>query len=178
MPKTTSPQLSITKVGKAVAYVRIAFGLVWLFDAILKFDPAFYNGMVQLIKDADGGGPAWLDGWYNFWVSFLGSAPHFFTFIVIALEFMIAIALLVGLGRKLIYAIGIVFSFLLWSIAEGFGRIFVGGETDPNAGIIYMLLFFLLFIVDTGAVPAKLAVDTIIEKNLSWWHLVSRRPNN
>jgi hypothetical protein len=165
----------ITRMGRFVAYMRIAFGLVWLLDAVLKFNPSFYNGMLNLIQATDGGGPNWLNGWYNFWITFLGSAPHFFTIVVIVVECFIAFALLSGFSRKSTYLIGAVFSFLLWGIAEGFGGIFIGGETDPNAGIIYALLFMLFYFVDNGSVlPAKLAFDTYLEKRISWWHLVSR----
>lgn len=175
MAKAIVTTTSFNKLGNYIAYVRIAFGLVWLLDALLKFNPSFYNNMLGLIKASDSDGPGWLDGWYNFWFTFLGSAPHFFTMIVIVLECFIAFALLFGFSRKITYFIGIIFSFLLWSVAEGFGGIFVGGETDPNAGIIYTLLFLLFFFVDSGIIPAKLTLDTHLEKHISWWHVLSRR---
>jgi uncharacterized membrane protein YphA (DoxX/SURF4 family) len=177
MAKIIDHEQSLTKVSHYIAYLRIGFGMVWLLDAVLKFNPTFYNGMLEIIKANDGGNPAWLDAWYNFWFTFLGSAPHFFTIVVIVLECFIAFSLLFGFTRKVTYLVGIVFSFLLWSVAEGFGGVFIGGETDPNAGIIYCLLFGLLFIVDTGAVRAKLALDNLLEKHLSWWQVFSQRKN-
>ena len=175
MQETKQQYLPLSKLGTFIAYIRITFGLVWLLDAVLKFNPSFYDGMIVLIKAADGNGPSWLDGWYNFWINFLGSAPHFFAIVVIILECYIAFALLFGFSRKVAYAVGAIFSFLLWSVAEGFGNIFVGGETDPNAGIIYVLLFMLLFFIDSGFIPVTLALDTYLEKHVAWWHTFSRR---
>ena len=162
------------KLGVIIAAIRIGFGCVWLLDAILKFNPSFYSGMLNIVKAADSDGPAWLNGWYNFWFSFLGSAPHVFAVLIIILECFIAFALIFGFSRKTVYVIGIVFSFLLWGVGERFGRLNVSGTTDPNAAVIYIFPFLLLYYID-GFIPAKLALDTVIEKHLSWWHTISRR---
>lgn len=166
VPTTPVPTALINKLGKGIAIVRIAFGLVWLLDAVLKFDPSFYTGMLDIIKSADAGGPTWLNGWYDFWFTFLGSAPHFFAVVVIVIECLLALALLFGIGRKLTYLLGAVFSFLIWGIAEGFGGPYVSGSTDPGAGIIYILVFGLLYIVDTTAIPTRYSLDALLEKRL------------
>lgn len=162
------------KLGVVIAAIRIGFGCVWLLDALLKFNPSFYTGMLGIVKAADSDGPGWLDGWYNFWFSFLGSAPHVFAVLVMILECFIAAALLFGFSRKAVYAIGIVFSFLLWGVGEGFGRLNVSGTTDPNAAVIYIFPFLLLYVID-GVIPGRLALDNVIERQIGWWSSVSRR---
>jgi uncharacterized membrane protein YphA (DoxX/SURF4 family) len=177
VPPSSLTQSTITKIGKRIAYVRIGFGIIWLVDAVLKFEPSFYTGILTIIKSVDAGGPTWLNGWYNFWFSFVGLAPHVFAVLVIILECFIAFSLIFGFGRKITYLIGGIFSFLLWSVAEGFGGLYVSGSTDVGAGIMYVILFALFYVVDTS-IPSRFSLDTLLEKHISWWHRVARSSKN
>ena len=156
---------AISHLGKHIAYVRIGFGIIWLLDAILKFNPSFYRGMLDIIRGADTGGPSWLDGWYNLWFGVIGLAPHLFAILVIVFECFIAFSLIFGFSRKISYVLGAVFSFLLWSVAEGFGHFYDSGSTDPGAAIIYVVVFILLYVID-GHIPAQLSIDTFLEKHI------------
>jgi nitrite reductase (NO-forming) len=146
---------------KGLAVVRIAFGVVWLVDAVFKFEPAFYHGILGVVKAADAGEPNWLNPWFHAWYSLIGSAAGLFAVAIIVIESLIALSLLSGLARRTAYLGGAIFSFLIWSVAEGFGGPYVAGSTDIGAGIIYVLLFGLLYVVDTAKVPAYSLVPVI-----------------
>jgi len=49
--------------------VGITFGLVWLVDAILKWLPGFRSSYMDAIRGAADGQPAWLHGWFQFWIN-------------------------------------------------------------------------------------------------------------
>jgi hypothetical protein len=41
--------------------------------------------------------------------------------------------------------LAIVLNLLYWMLGQGFGGIFEGGATDPNAGIVFVLLAFAMW---------------------------------
>jgi thiosulfate dehydrogenase [quinone] large subunit len=161
-------------ISKRIAVVRIIFGIIWAIDAAFKFEPAFYRGMLTMVKVADAGEPNWLNAWFKVWYNTLGSNPHLFAIIVTVIETLIALSLLLGIARRLNYALAALFSFFIWSVAEGFGGPYVSGSTDIGAGIIYVVVFLLLYIVD-GLIPASWSLDSIISKHIHWWHRIADR---
>jgi thiosulfate dehydrogenase [quinone] large subunit len=163
-------------VSKRIAAVRILFGLVWAVDAAFKFEPAFYNGILSTIKGADSGEPGWLNHWFNFWYRVIGANPHLFAVILIIVETLTALSLLLGIARRLNYALGALMSFLIWSVAEGFGGPYVSGSTDIGAGFIYVIVFLALYAADS-LVPPSWSLDPIIEKHINWWHVIATPPN-
>jgi thiosulfate dehydrogenase [quinone] large subunit len=162
-------------VSRRIAAVRILFGLVWAVDAAFKFEPAFYNGILQSIKSADSGEPSWLNHWFNVWYRIIGSNPHLFAVIILIIETLIAISLLFGIARRINYSLGALLSFLVWSVAEGFGGPYVSGSTDIGAGFIYVIVFLLLYVADSSVSPSW-SLDPFIEKHVSWWHFVASAP--
>jgi thiosulfate dehydrogenase [quinone] large subunit len=159
-------------ISKRIAVVRILFGVIWAVDAAFKFEPAFYNGILQTVKAADAGEPSWLNHWFSPWYRIIGSNPHLFAGIIIVTETLIAISLLFGIARRLNYVLGAVLSFLIWSVAEGFGGPYVSGSTDIGAGFIYVVVFLALYAADSFIAPS-LSLDPIIEKHISWWHVIA-----
>jgi thiosulfate dehydrogenase [quinone] large subunit len=162
-------------LSKRIAAVRILFGIVWAIDAAFKFEPAFYNGILEQVKASDSGEPRWLNHWFHIWFRIIGSNPHLFAVIIIIAEVLTAISLLFGIARRLNYLLGGVLSFLIWSVAEGFGGPYVSGTTDIGAGIIYVVVFLLLYAADRF-VPPSMSLDPFLEKHLSWWHVIATAP--
>ncbi len=101
--------------------VRILFGLVWLVDASLKFQPSFAQSFSDLITGAAGGQPTWLAGWFSFWASATSVNPTLFAYIIAFSELAIAISLIFGFMRKIGYSGGFLLSLMIWSVPEGFG---------------------------------------------------------
>jgi thiosulfate dehydrogenase [quinone] large subunit len=166
------PDNVLSYLSKRIAIVRIVFGVVWVIDAAFKFEPAFYNGILQTVKGADAGEPNWLNPWFHLWYRLIGVNPHLFAIVIILAESLTALALLLGVARRLNYVLGAILSILIFAVAEGFGGPYVTGTTDIGAGFIYVIVFGLLFCVD-GAVPPSWSLDPIIQKHISWWHKIS-----
>lgn len=159
-------------IAKRIAAVRIGFGIIWAADLALKFQPAFYHGVLDIIKSADAGEPAWLNPWFHSWYRFIGAAPGFFAVLVILLETAITLSLIFGIGRRINYIGGAIFSFLIWGVAQGFGGPYVAGSKDIGAGIIYVVVFTLLYFADY-IVPPAWSLDSWLERRFPWWHHLS-----
>jgi thiosulfate dehydrogenase [quinone] large subunit len=172
--KTSEPKVDTSSLSKHIAAVRIGFGLIWAVDAVFKFEPAFYRGILALIKAKDAGEPSWLNPWFNAWYRIVGSNQHLFAIMILIIEVLISLSLVLGIARRLNYALAAVFSFLIWGVGEAFGGPYVSGTTDVNAGIIYVLVFVLLYFVD-GPIPPSWSLDTFISERISWWHKIADR---
>ncbi len=149
--------------------VRAAFGVVWAVDAWLKWQPAFLQNYLSYITGVIQGQPKWLVPWFNFWVNIITPNQALFAYLTRIIETIIALGLLFGLGRKWIYVLGAVFATLIWSIPEGFGGPYAPGATDVGGGLIYVLLFLGLIILDYSLGRSPYSVDNYIEKKVPGW---------
>jgi len=147
--------------------LRVSFGIVWMIDGALKFQPGF--SMLDNIQGAASGAPGWLAPWFNFWIQMTKINPTFFTYSIGAIELALAIGLILGFLRKIVYIVGFLYSLVVWSVPEAFGTPYGPGSTDIGAGIIYAFVFFLLMIVNAAFGPSRLSLDYLIEKRLPNW---------
>jgi len=145
--------------------LRIAFGVIWLIDATLKWLPGFRAGYMSTIMGEAQSQPGWLQPWFHFWIRFQHPDAMFLAYLVAVVETLIALALIAGFARKLTYISAIVFSLLIWATAEGFG----GPYTAGAAGLLTLSYY---------AGPARFSADYYLEKKISWWWRVAetRRP--
>lgn len=153
--------------------VRIVFGLVWLVDAILKWLPGFRSDYMGAIREAADGQPAWLRGWFTFWINLQAPRVTFFAYLVAVVETLIALALIFGFARKLTYIAAIVFSLLIWATAEGFGGPYTSGAADIGTAIIYALVFASLLVLNLQNGPARYSLDAVIERRYPWWYRIA-----
>ena|SRR5271157_2274007 len=160
-------------VDTAASGVRTAFGLVWAVDAYLKYQPAFLTGYLGIIQGAASGQPAWLAPWFNFWVNMISLSPDFFAWSTRIIETAIAISLLFGLGRKWMYLLSAIFSFIIWSVPEGLGGPYAQGATDIGTGLIYVLVFVALIVLDSAVGRSPYSVDYHIERAFPQWRQVA-----
>lgn len=144
---------------KAFALLRIAFGLLWAFDAWLKWQPGFFNGFTDQVSIMMSGQPAWIADWIRLWASI--TTPHALVWaILLALaETAIAIGLIFGIFTRATLVVGVILSLLIWTIPEGFGGPYVAGSTDPGAGIIYVFVFVALWL---GTCWSAYSLDSVI----------------
>ena len=150
--------------------LRVTFGVVWLIDAILKWLPGFRAGyMDQLMGQADGQ-PGWLGPWFRFWIRIQHPRATFFEYLVAVAETLIAFAVITGFARKISYTAAIVFSFLIWSTAEGFGGPYTSGASDIGTAIIYILVFAALLGFSYYEGTSRFSADYYLEQRYSWWH--------
>ena len=149
--------------------VRITFGIIWLIDAIFKWQPGFHDDYLGFLQDASKGQPDWLSGWFNFWINLVSPRVGFFAYTTAVLETLIALALICGFGRKLTYIAAAAFSLLIWSTAEGFGGPYTAGSTDVGAALIYAVVFLSLLVLNWQAGPSRISIDYLIEQRFPWW---------
>ena len=69
--------------------------------------------------------------------------------VLAALSAAIGVAVAVNWHPKAVPARSpIVLSLLYWVVGQGFGGILVGGATDPNAGLLFVLLAYAMYCAD------------------------------
>ena len=132
--------------------LRIAFGVAWGVAAWLKWQPAFINRFVDIVKGAMEGQPQFVQTWIGFWLGIIHVNPTLFAVLEASAETVLAICFVLGLFTDIACVIGIVLSFGIWSIGEGFGGPYSAGEsTDIGTAFPYILLSALLLCVRAGS---------------------------
>ncbi|MDA8363058.1 MAG: hypothetical protein M0Z84_04400 [Gammaproteobacteria bacterium] len=139
--------------GDAFAAGRILFGLLWAFDAILKWQPYFLAHFMDQLTPAVQGQPAWIAAFIGVviaMVRFIGPMPVAIATAVV--ETLIAASLLSGRGLKLWVPIGLLYSLAVWVTAEGWGGPYSAAGTGVRGNvlgnvIIYAFIFAYLWIV-------------------------------
>src|SRR5215470_19147925 len=76
--------------------LRIAFGIIWLIDAVLKWLPGFRSDYMSTIMGQADGQPGWLKPWFDFWINLQHPNATFFAYLVALIETLIAVALIIG----------------------------------------------------------------------------------
>ncbi|MHB8629153.1 MAG: hypothetical protein ACYDBJ_27080 [Aggregatilineales bacterium] len=157
----------------AAGAIRTAFGLVWAIDAYLKWQPAFFNTYLSNVTSIANGQPQWLLPWFNLWINLIKLDPNLFASLTRLIETAIAILLLFGLARKWTYVLGGVFALLIWSIPEGFGGPYVPGTTDVGPGLIYVLVFVALIVMEYVLGRSPDSLDFYLERLYPTWRQVA-----
>jgi thiosulfate dehydrogenase (quinone) large subunit len=136
---------------KGIAALRIAFGLVWVVAAWLKWQPEFQSKFLDQVTGAQDGQPAAIQAWIGLWAQLVSTNPVLFARLVAMTETALAVLLLLGLLSNVTYLVGIIYTLIIWSTAEGFGGPFKPGEsTDIGTALPYTLLFALLLFISAG----------------------------
>ncbi|MCL6090264.1 MAG: DoxX family protein [Candidatus Thermoplasmatota archaeon] len=158
--------------------LRVMFGLVWLADAWLKWQPAFFSGFESMIQSSMAQQPSWMMPWFQFWINMTSPDPYLFALLIAVVETLFAFAILFGFLRKVTYFLGVIFSFFIWSVPEGFGGFYIYGATDIGTSIIYVLVFLFLILVNGVFGPSRYSLDYYIERKFSGWNrLAEISPN-
>lgn len=168
--ETVSVQTPRTGFG---AGVRVLFGLVWVADVYFKWQPSFLHRLPDVLSAGVRGQPAWLKPWFALVQGVVGVHPTVWAYMIALLETGLALALILGVARKVTYVGGAMYSFMIWSTAEGFGRS-SGVATDIGAAVIYVLVFLALLALDArGRGTRPYSLDAVIERRLPWWRRVA-----
>jgi nitrite reductase (NO-forming) len=155
------------------AAVRVAFGMVWLADAVLKWLPAYRTNFLDQLRAGVQGQPRWLHPWFHLVVRLVSPRIALFAYGTAIVETLLALALLAGFARKFTYVGGAAYSLLVWATAEGFGGPYSGSSTDIGAAIIYAVVFLALLVVNARSETSRYSVDRLIEGRWAWWHRVA-----
>jgi uncharacterized membrane protein YphA (DoxX/SURF4 family) len=149
--------------------LRLAFGIVFAINAVLKWLPGYRDSYLSQLKDVAQGQPSWLHGWFHFWVTLQSGAPSFWADLTGVTETALALVLLLGVARRPGYLVGAGYMLLVWAVGEGFGGPYVSGSTDVGTGIIYTLLFLTMFVYAAPSLQERFSVDRILAARHTGW---------
>jgi uncharacterized membrane protein YphA (DoxX/SURF4 family) len=104
------------------ALARVVFGLLWAYDAILKFEPYFLTNFLDYLTEAQKDAVGWVAAYDQFWVALTTIVGPLLMAVAVGIaEAAIAIGLLAGRGLRVLGPIGLVLSFVIWSAPESWG---------------------------------------------------------
>jgi thiosulfate dehydrogenase (quinone) large subunit len=149
--------------------LRLAFGVVWAIDAVLKWLPGYRHSYMAQLRGIAQGQPSFLHGWFHFWITLQSGAPSVWVDVTAVTETTLAIVLLLGVARRPGYLLGAAYMLLVWAVGEGFGGPYSSGATDIGTGIIYTLLFLALFVMAPPAAQEPLSLDRKLAARHPWW---------
>jgi uncharacterized membrane protein YphA (DoxX/SURF4 family) len=153
--------------------LRLAFGIVWGIDAVLKWLPGYRSSFVSQLNGAASGQPAFLHGWFHFWITLQSGTPWIWVDLTILTETALAVVLLLGIARRPGYLLGAAYMLLVWAVGEGFGGPYTAGATDIGSGIIYTLLFLVLLAYSPVSARERLSLDRLLAtRNRAWGTIV------
>ena len=135
---------------KAIAFLRIAFGVVWAIAAWLKWQPGFINSFSDTVTGAKDGQPPLIANWITFWGNIVATNPHFYAYLVASIETALAVFFIFGILTNLASVVSIILSLGIWSVAEGFGQIQPGKSTDIGTALVYALVAGTLLAIAAG----------------------------
>ena len=136
---------------KAIALLRVAFGLVWAIAAWLKWQRQFINSFSEKISASKEGQPAAIQAWISFWSHLINMNPHLFAYGLASTETAIAFFLIFGILTNLTCVVSLLLSLGIWSVGEGFGGPYKLGEsTDVGTALLYALLSGVLLAIAAG----------------------------
>jgi hypothetical protein len=132
---------------------RILFGLLWAFDAFWKWQPHFLGHAASYLVQAQQGQPAWIVNYIQFFINIIHIVgPVVFALFAAVIESVIALSLLFKKGLNFMLPIGFIYSFGLWTTAEGWGGPYGPGFTGNRGdiwgtAIIYCFIFLYLMVM-------------------------------
>jgi len=133
------------------ASVRIAFGVIWLIDGVLEWQPADFHNFLQLITAMSQGQPAPLAALINAGQVVAAVNPILANALLAALETAIGLSLITNLLSRWALRISIVLASMIWVFGQGLGMVFMPGATDIQSGPLYVLVSLMLL----KAMPAS-----------------------
>jgi uncharacterized membrane protein YphA (DoxX/SURF4 family) len=133
---------------------RVSFGILWLFDAALKWLPAFLFHFSSQITSVIPGQPHWIAAWLGLVADIVHAVGPVPVAILVGLsETAIAIALLSGKGLRIFIPFGLAYSLAVWSTAEAFGGPYSSAGTGVRGNVLgnvlmYLIPFLFLWVAD------------------------------
>ena len=124
---------------------RLCFGALWLFDAALKWLPAFLLHFRSQITSVIPGQPHWVAVWLGFVAMVVISiGPVLVATVVGLVETVIAVGLLSGRWLRVIIPFGMAYSLAVWTSAEAFGGPYTSAGTGVRGNVLGNVLIYLI----------------------------------
>lgn len=126
------------------AGIRIIFGLVWLIDGWLEWQPAAFHNFLQLITAVGQGQPAPLAALIEAGQAVVAINPILANGLLAALETVIGISLISNVLSRWALRISALIAVAIWVFGQGLGMVFMAGATDIQSGPLYVLVSLML----------------------------------
>ena len=124
---------------------RLAFGLLWLFDAGLKWLPAFLFHFTSQITSVIPGQPHVIAVWLGFVATVVGVIGPVTVAVLVAIaETVIALSLLTGRFLRIMLPVGILYALSVWSTAEAFGGPYTAAGTGVRGNVLGNVIIYVL----------------------------------
>lgn len=129
-----------------LAAARVVFGLLWAYDAILKFQPHFLGHYLDYLSEAEKGQSGWILAYDQAWVALSQAVgPTLIAWMVALLEAALAIGLVSGRGLRIVGPLGLGLSFVIWSTAEQWGGPYsLGVSTMMPMSLLGVAVLYML----------------------------------
>jgi cytochrome oxidase Cu insertion factor (SCO1/SenC/PrrC family) len=141
---------------RARTYLRWAFGLLWLIDGILQFQPSMPLGLANnVVRPMTVGTPSGLHSLMIHFINIWNSHPVSLAAGVAWFQVGLGLVILVSNGRtgRWVAGISALWAAFIWLIGNGAGGIFVHGATIlfgwPGASLFYVIAGAWLFVNPT-----------------------------
>jgi nitrite reductase (NO-forming) len=126
------------------ALVRITFGVIWLIDGVLEWQPADFHNFLQLITAVGQGQPAPLAALINLGHSLVAVNPILANGLLAALETAIGLSLITNVLSGWALRVSALLAVGIWVFGQGLGMVFMAGATDIQSGPLYVLVSLML----------------------------------
>ena len=133
------------------ASIRIAFGVIWLIDGVLEWQPADFHNFLQLITAMSQGQPAPLGAVISAGQAVVAINPTLANGLLAAFETAVGLSLITNTLSRWALRISVLLAALIWVFGQGLGMVFMAGATDVQSGPLYVLASLMLL----RALPAR-----------------------
>jgi hypothetical protein len=144
-----------------VRNARLAWAGLWVLMAWLWLEaPSSSANAVSDAIQAAPSGMSWLSTIQNWATTATRGDGLPIALVLAALSLAIGVAVVANIRVRLALGLAVVLNLAYWVFGQGFGGIFQGGATDPNAGLPFVLLAYALYTLTpfqttTGPVPRE-----------------------
>jgi nitrite reductase (NO-forming) len=133
------------------APVRVVFGVIWLIDGVLEWQPADFHNFLQLITAMSQGQPAPLAAVISAGQAVVAINPILANALLAGLETAIGLSLITNRLSRWALGASALLASLIWVFGQGLGMVFMAGATDIQSGPLYVLVSLMLL----KAIPGR-----------------------
>jgi hypothetical protein len=125
---------------------RTAWAVLWGIMAWLwLLAPSSSANAIHNAINAAPSGMSWLSSVQDGFASITKGNGLIFALILAALSAAIAVSVAINWRASEFLILAAVLNLIYWVVGQGFGGMFAGGATDPNAGLLFILLAYVMY---------------------------------
>ena len=135
--------MAVPAASWGVRGTRIAWAVLWLLCAYLWLlqSSSSANAIHDMINAAPSG-MSWLSSVQDGFASVTQGNGLVLALVLSAVSAAVGLGVAFNRGAKQLLVLSVVLQLIYWVVGQGFGGIFQGGATDPNAAPLFILLAY------------------------------------